>query len=114
MDSPPALVLMAPSTRDLWHHVIEQWSNEFNRRDCLIPSMVFSERSFRTEFHKLCRSRKEYFYNRLLVKLHFANISSFVRTIDATFECVPPSSLAALVFGSCFVSVQVRLLYQYL
>ena len=100
--------------RELWQHVIEQWRNEFSTRECLVPSTVTSESSFRREFQELCRSRKEYLYNTWLVKLQFGTISAFARTIDATFDCVPPSSLAALVFGSCFVSVQVRLVSQYL
>lgn len=107
---PPALIqYMAPSMRDSWQHVIERWRNEFSRKDCLVPSTVISERSFRTEFQELCRSQKEYYYNALLEKLQFVNISAIARRIDTTFNCVPPSSLAALVFGRCFVSVQVRL-----
>ncbi|KAL9123643.1 MAG: hypothetical protein Q9217_006944, partial [Psora testacea] len=52
-------------------------------------------------------SRKEYFYDMLLAKLHFAHISAFARTIDATFDYVTPSSLAALIFGGCFMSLQI-------
>lgn len=112
INSPLALVPMAHSTRGLWHTVIEQWRNEFSKRECPIPTTVVSEKAFRTEFQELCRSRKEYFYTTLLVKLRLATINALSHTIDATFDYEPPFSLAALVFGTCFVSVQVRLVCQ--
>ena len=89
---------MARSTTESWLHLIEQWSRQFSDMERTIPPTVTDERSFRTEYEN----------TRLLVKLKFANISTFTRIVDATFGYVSPSGLSALVSRVCFVAVQVR------
>ena len=99
---------MAQSTTDSWLHLIEQKQTDFAERALELPPVLANESSFRTVFERLCRSRSEFAYTRLLSKLNLGSIYAFVRTVDATFYHVAPSSLAALLSAGCFIAVEVR------
>ena len=99
---------MAPSTADSWHQVVEEKFRELQSRQCHVPQNIDREASFRSDFESLCKNRLEFNYTKLLARLSYTHISAFARAVDTVFKHGHPYTLAALVFGGCWVAIHVR------
>ncbi|KKA22722.1 hypothetical protein T310_3265 [Rasamsonia emersonii CBS 393.64] len=97
---------MAASTGRTWRRLLDEKKAAFSRQGWQLPPAIANEESFRNHFEALCRSCKERYYTRLLVQLHYGSINAFACAVDGALEHVPPSNLAGLVSGGCFVAIK--------